>query len=89
MTVLLRKDRYDLIISNVKMPGMEGPTCEKEMRAMDPELAERIIFITGDLLSTTTQAFLEERGGGCLRKPFELEELTSLAKRALSDDERR
>ncbi len=86
---LLRKDRYDLIISDVKMPGMDGPTFEKEVRAMDPELAERIIFITGDLLSNTTQAFLEERGGVCLRKPFELEELTSLVKRALSDDERR
>ncbi|TKJ31301.1 MAG: hypothetical protein CEE40_01985 [Chloroflexi bacterium B3_Chlor] len=86
---LLHQHRYDLIISDVKMPGMDGPTCEKEVRAMDPELAERIIFVTGDLLSPTTQAFLEERGGPCLEKPFELEELASLLRRALSDDEER
>jgi two-component system NtrC family sensor kinase len=71
----LRRGQYSLIISDVKMPGMDGRACEKEVRAMDPELAERIIFVTGDVLGSATQAFLEGKEGRCLHKPFAVEEL--------------
>jgi DNA-binding response OmpR family regulator len=53
----LRRERYDLIISDIKMPGMDGPACKKDVRAMDPSLAKRIVLMTGDLLGANTQAF--------------------------------
>jgi two-component system NtrC family sensor kinase len=80
---LLREREYDLIISDVKMPRMDGAACEKEVRAIDPALAERIIFITGDLLSATTQAFLEAEGRKCLEKPFDAEALRTVVQEAL------
>jgi len=80
----LHQEQYNLIISDIKMPGMDGPRCEKEVRAMDPALAERIIFITGDLLSPTTRAFLERWDGKRIKKPFNVEELKALVLEALS-----
>jgi two-component system NtrC family sensor kinase len=71
----LRRGQYGLIISDVRMPGMDGPACEKEVRAMNPDLAERIIYVTGDVLGSATQAFLKGKEGRCLRKPFAVEEL--------------
>ncbi len=80
----LRQARYDLIISDIKMPGMDGPTCEKRIRAMDPALAQRIIFITGDLLSPTTGDFLEGWEGRRIKKPFDVEELKAVVLESLS-----
>jgi len=81
---LLRERRYDLIISDVKIPGMDCAACEKEVRAIDRELAERIIFIAGDVLSPTTRAFLEAGDRNCLRKPFDVEILRRMVQEALS-----
>jgi two-component system NtrC family sensor kinase len=80
----LHQERYDLIISDIRMPDMDGPTCEEQVRATDPALAKRIIFITGDLLSPTTQAFLETWEGRSIKKPFDVEELRALVTEALS-----
>jgi CheY-like chemotaxis protein len=79
----LRQQRYDLIISDIRMPDMDGPACEEKVRAMDAALAERIIFITGDVLSPTTQAFLETWEGRSIKKPFDVEHLRTLVAEAL------
>lgn len=81
---ILHHKQYDLIISDIKMPEMDGPACEKEIRAMDPALAERMIFITGDVLNPTTQAFLKEWQGRRIQKPFDVQELTAVVREALS-----
>jgi CheY-like chemotaxis protein len=66
------------------MPGMDGPACAEEVKAIDPELAERIIFITGDVLSPTTQAFLKGWKGRCVEKPFDVEQVRAAVLEALS-----
>lgn len=80
----LRQERYDLIISDIKMPGMDGPACEQQVRAKDAALAERIVFITGDVLSPSTQAFLERWEGRSIKKPFDVEELKAVVRESLS-----
>jgi len=52
--------------------------------AMDPAVAERIIFITGDLLSPATQALLEGWKRRRIKKPFDVEELSGMVLEALS-----
>ncbi|HKY33978.1 MAG TPA: ATP-binding protein [Candidatus Polarisedimenticolia bacterium] len=75
-TVALRKiqkERYDLIISDLKMPGMGGKELYEKVRSMDHDLARRIIFSTGDVVSTDTREFLETSGNSYLQKPFEID----------------
>src|SRR5262249_18371712 len=56
-TVALRKiekERYDIIISDLKMPGMGGRELYQRVREKDLDLSRRIIFSTGDVVSTET-----------------------------------
>ncbi|MBI3448046.1 MAG: response regulator [Acidobacteria bacterium] len=66
----LEKERYDLIISDLKMPGMSGQELYERVRHLDERLARRIIFSTGDVVSSDTRAFLEKTGNAYLQKPF-------------------
>ncbi len=66
---------YDLIISDLKMPNMNGREFYRHVASRDPGLASRIIFSTGDTANPETQAFFEEVGNPFLPKPFSLSEL--------------
>ena len=79
----LQRDRYDVIISDIGMPGMEGPAWEQAIVSLDPALAERIIFIAGDLVSPSLEPFVASREGRCLQRPFDMEELQSAVRRIL------
>ncbi len=63
---------FDVIITDMKMPGMDGATFFREVRQRDPALAQRIIFITGDTVSPDTRAFLEMVTNPVLSKPFKI-----------------
>lgn len=65
----------DLVISDIKMPGLDGPTLYAHLLRQDVGLAGRILFITGDTLSPDTSGFLARSGAPCLAKPFAVEEL--------------
>ena len=46
-----------------------------------PEAAQRMIFMTSDILSETTERFLREHGKTCLAKPFSLVEFQAAVAR--------
>ncbi len=69
----IERERYDVIISDLKMPGMSGQQLYEEVKRRDEVLAARIIFSTGDTVSEDTRAFLEGSGNSYLQKPFEIE----------------
>jgi len=66
---------YDLIISDLKMPGMGGQKLYEAIREIKPQLARRMIFSTGDTASPDTQEFFKRTGNAYLSKPFTLEEV--------------
>lgn len=66
---------YEVILSNVKMPELDGPGLYREVARRYPELVPRFIFLTGDTLSPQTRKFLEETNTATLGKPFDLEEI--------------
>jgi two-component system NtrC family sensor kinase len=69
---LVSKERFDIIITDMKMPGMDGATFYRQVRQRDPAQARRIIFITGDTVSSDTRAFLQRVSNPVLSKPFKI-----------------
>ncbi|MFQ5876427.1 MAG: ATP-binding protein [Acidobacteriota bacterium] len=66
---------YDLIVSDLKMPEMDGQELYERLREGYPRLAENIIFTSGDTVSAETRAFFEKTGRAYLLKPFRVQDL--------------
>ena len=71
---------YDLVVCDLKMPRMDGPTLYRSIKETTPPLARRVIFVTGDVAGTDAEGFLEESGCRWLAKPFRLGELLRVAR---------
>jgi len=67
----MRDNRYDVVICDIKMPCKDGPSLYAEVEHVDPSLAKRFVFCTGDSISQETQQFLQNARRRILRKPFE------------------
>jgi CheY-like chemotaxis protein len=65
---------FDLVISDLIMPGMGGPRFYRHLQERRPELADRIIFMTGDTLSLRARDFVTDTARPMLEKPFTPEE---------------
>jgi CheY-like chemotaxis protein len=65
----LRTQCYDVILCDVYMPALDGPTLYALLRQQSPDLCQRMIFVTGDTLSVESTAFLAQCGQPCLYKP--------------------
>lgn len=72
---LLGKQKFDLILSDIRMPEMDGRQFYAAVRQQNPALASRILFLTGDTVNEETRAFLKSVGNQHLGKPFQLEAL--------------
>lgn len=70
---------YDLVICDLKMPRVDGPTFYRTVTKTMPSLSHRIVFVTGDVAGTDAEPFLEESGCRWLAKPFRLGDLLRLA----------
>lgn len=70
---------YDLVFSDMKMPGMSGAELYDEIARRRPGLERRIIFVTGDMLNPVTRQFLDRTGAVGLSKPFQVDAVRRLA----------
>ncbi|MBI2206096.1 MAG: GAF domain-containing protein [Candidatus Rokubacteria bacterium] len=66
----LRARRYDLIVSDVRMPDVNGEEFYRTATAADPLLGQRFIFITGDTANPESWEFLQQTRVPVLEKPF-------------------
>jgi PAS domain S-box-containing protein len=69
---------FDLVLSDLRMPVMDGPSLHNEIKARHPAMADRIAFVTGDTLSPRLRRFLVETAVPCLEKPFTADEVLAL-----------
>jgi two-component system, NtrC family, sensor kinase len=67
----LRRTSYDMILSDVRMPYLDGPGLYRALERRLPELCRRFVLMTGDVLSAEIRAFLEQTGVPGLSKPFD------------------
>jgi two-component system, NtrC family, sensor kinase len=76
---------YDIIISDLKMPnGFTGDKLHGFVKRKSQELADRMIFMTGDIINPETQKFLQSVRNRYLEKPFPLEDLMAIIKQIIS-----
>ncbi len=81
----LERRGYDLVMSDTKMPVMDGMELYRKLERRFPALQRRIIFVTGDVLDAEKQRFLESTGVPVLTKPFDLSEVRRVVRRRLAD----
>jgi signal transduction histidine kinase/CheY-like chemotaxis protein len=76
---------FDLVICDMKMPGLDGQHFYQRLAESGNPLRHSFLFVTGDVIAPTTQAFLERSGLPHLAKPFRVEELTARVHQVLDD----
>ena len=66
----LTRGDYDLVVSDLRMPDLDGPALYDFVRTERPDLAARMAFATGDTLGAAAARFLAEAKRPVLEKPF-------------------
>ncbi len=74
---------YDLILLDIKMPGMSGIDLYHHLNNFAPGFREKVVFLTGDVVSPKNRNFLEESGANFIVKPFTGEILLNQVNSAL------
>ena len=81
----LARRSYDLILSDTKMPVMDGLALHHEVERHFPSLRGKIIFVTGDVLDAEKQRLLEATGAPVVTKPFRLGDIRTAVQRKLAE----
>ena len=76
----LDEREFDLIVSDLRMPDVDGPTLYERVGERRPELLERFVFVTGDSLGASISRFLATSGVTHMEKPIAPQELRRLAR---------
>jgi PAS domain S-box-containing protein len=78
---LLREDRrFDVIYCDLMMPGLSGMELHAWLAGVDPELAARVVFITGGVFTPGASEYLARVPNRRVEKPFESEGLRRLTR---------
>jgi len=73
----------DLVVSDVVMPEMDGPTMLRELRKTKPDM--KIIFVSGYAEEAFAKHLPDDESFQFLPKPFSLKELATAVKQTLMD----
>ena len=74
-------DSYDLIMLDVRMPGIGSETLFDHIRGLPGGVSDRVLYVTGDSTNPDTRAFIDKTGSPVLTKPFTIEDLLSTVRR--------
>ncbi len=80
----LRRTRYDLVISDVLMPDIDGLGLYREIQARHREMGERVIFMTGDTVSGKAGSVVDGTSRPLIEKPFVPAEVIATVNTALA-----
>ncbi len=69
---------FDVVVCDMSMPEMDGPRLHAVLQSKDPDLASRMLFVTGGAFTPQAHKFLREMPGRVLYKPIGSEALRKL-----------
>ena len=81
--IKLRERSYDLLLSDMRMPEIDGPGLYRTLEQEYPHLLRRVIFLTGDTLNPETKRFLDQSAAPCLTKPCTVAEIRRVIQEVL------
>ena len=67
--------RFEAVLCDIHMPGMTGTQFYDEVVEVAPDLARRIVFVTGSVMTPELLAFLARANCACVEKPFRADHL--------------
>jgi CheY-like chemotaxis protein len=81
---LLAQGTFHGVVSDMRTPGgVDGAQVYAWIAANRPELASRLVFITGDMANEETAATLRRTGAPCVEKPFRVREFISVVQQTM------
>jgi PAS domain S-box-containing protein len=80
----IKGNRYSLILLDMKLPGMSGSELYERIKEISESLAQRVVFITGDVMGADTEAFLARTEVPYIHKPFDVKQLKAEIGRLLA-----
>ncbi len=81
---LLAQGNFHGVVSDMRTPGgVDGAQVYAWIAANRPELASRLVFITGDIANEETAATLRRTGAPCVEKPFRVREFISVVQQTM------
>ena len=63
-------EHYDVVLTDVRMPDLDGRALYREIERRWPERAAHVVFVSGDTLASTLRVFAAESGCPVIEKPF-------------------
>jgi len=76
---------YDAILSDLRMPELDGVGLYRELKEWHQSLLLRLAFVSGTTEPPEYASFLERTGATVLSKPFAVADLHRLVQRLLQD----
>jgi len=80
--------RYDLVITDLRMPGLEGPELYQALRRRYPDDPPRVIFMSANTGIEEYATFLAGTGAPALEKPFNLADMRQVVLQVLAQPPR-
>jgi len=81
---LLESGDFQGVVSDMRTPGgVDGTDVHAWVAQHRPELASRIVFITGDIANEDTVATLRRTGAPCVEKPFRVAQFISVVEQTI------
>jgi CheY-like chemotaxis protein len=72
------------VVSDMRTPGgVDGAQVHAWIAQHRPDLASKIVFITGDIANEETVATLRETGAPCVEKPFRVQQFIDVISRTM------
>ena len=82
------EESFDVILTDIRMPDMDGRALYREIERRWPERAAQVVFVSGDTLTSTLREFAEQSGRPVIEKPFLPSEVRRVVGEAITSLER-
>ena len=81
---LLADGEFHGVVSDMRTPGgVDGAQVYAWIATHRPELASRLVFITGDIANEETAATLRRTGAPCVEKPFRVHDFLAVVEKTI------